>query len=559
VKGRFGTTVPRGRASSARGILEIDVSRSNMQWLRAVALGLIWTVVAGPRAGVVLAVEASSRAAALQSITTEEVQKYVDALADDTFEGREAGSRGGRAAATYIVQNLKRFGFHGGGPKGSFFQDFREFHNILTLVEGRDPALKDQVVLISAHYDHVGYGSASNSFGPLGAIHNGADDNASGVAALLEVAEAVSRLAEPTGRSILIAFWDGEEKGLLGSEHWATHPTVPLERVSIMVNADMVGRLRNDRVEVYGSRTSAGLRRLVSSQNDVPGLTLDFTWQMKPDSDHHTFFSRNVPVVMLHTGLHRDYHRPSDDADKINADGLKQVAQLMFGVLVELAEEPAVGGFRRQSRQESRADQERREVGLPTPPGRLGIRWNDDIVAKTGEIVVSSVHTGTAAERAGFRRGDRVLSFAEREVRGAAAFRLMVLSAPAATTATVEREGESQPIDLAVELPGEPARLGVSWRTDDAEPGAVIVNRVTVGSPAGLAGLRVNDRIYRVNGQDFADAEGLRRLVNSGEGPLMLDVESHGRVRTVEISSVEAEIARLQAEVPNRGTDDASR
>ena len=524
-----------------------------------VILGVPLVALSTVAAKATWAVEASSRAAAMHSITTEEVKKYVDALADDTFEGREAGSRGGRAAASYLVQNLKRFGFRGAGPKGSFFQDFREFHNILTAVEGRDPELKDQVVVISAHYDHVGYGSASNSFGPIGSIHNGADDNASGVAALMEVAEALSRLAEPTRRSILIAFWDGEEKGLLGSEHWASHPTVPLDRISIMVNADMVGRLRNQRVEVFGTRTSPGLRRLVSSQNDLSQLLLDFNWQLKPDSDHHTFLMRNVPIVMLHTGLHRDYHRPSDDADKINAEGLKQVAQLLFGVLVKVAEDPRVGGFRRQSRQESRSDQEQREVGLPAPPGRLGIRWNEDVAAKTGDIVVSTVSTGTAAERAGFRRGDQILSFADRGVRGAEAFRLTVLSAPASTTATVRRPGEDDPLKLKLELPGEAVRLGISWRTDEAEPGTVIVNRVTTGSPAGLAGLRVNDRIYRVNGQDFADADGLRRLVMASDGAVTLDVESHGRVRSVEIPAVDTEIARLQAEVPNRGTDDASK
>jgi hypothetical protein len=501
------------------------------------------------------AADAASRAAALMSITTDEVKRHVDALADDTFEGREAGSRGGRAAATYIVRLLRGFGLHGAGPKDSFYQNFRNYHNILTLVEGRDPELKDQVVLISAHYDHVGYGSALNSFGPIGKIHNGADDNASGVAALLEVAEAVSKLPEPPRRSILIAFWDGEEKGLLGSEYWVTHPTISLSRIRLMINADMVGRLRDSKVEVFGTRTSTGLRKLVSRQNEVPQLTIDFNWQMKPDSDHHSFFQRNVPIVMMHTGMHNDYHRPSDDADKINTAGLKQIAQLMFGVLVELADAPTLGEFRTRSRQESRSDQQRSEVAAVPPPGRLGLRWDGDLAAKTGEIVVASVAHGSAAERAGLRRGDKVLAFDGREARGASAFVLNVLSATSPVSAKIERPGSPQPIELTLQLAGQPTRLGVSWRTDETEPGAVIINRVTPGSAAALAGLQPNDRIYRVNGQDFQDAEALRTLVTTGDGPLTLETERAGRIRQVEIPTLDEQLARLSKSDAPKSSD----
>src|SRR5262249_45517286 len=159
------------------------------------------------------------------------------------------------------------------------------YHNILAVVEGSDPQLRDEYVLIGAHYDHVGYGNARNSYGPFGMIHNGADDNASGVAGMLEVARAVAQLASRPKRSILFAFWDGEEKGLLGSQYWVEHPTVPLKSVTLAINADMIGRLRNATVTVYGVRTVRGLRRLVSHQNQIANLLLDFTWENKPDSD----------------------------------------------------------------------------------------------------------------------------------------------------------------------------------------------------------------------------------------------------------------------------------
>ncbi|MEX0978821.1 MAG: M20/M25/M40 family metallo-hydrolase [Pirellulales bacterium] len=485
------------------------------------------------RGGTSLAVEANARRAALESITTEEVTGHVNALADDTFEGREAGSRGNRAAGIYMIDRLKKLAFKGGGSGGSYYQSGNGSNNILALVEGRDETLKNQVILIGAHYDHVGYGSYRNSFGPVGRIHNGADDNASGVAALLEVADALSRLPERPKRSILFAFWDAEEKGLLGSKYWVEHPTVPLDRLRLAINVDMIGRMRNSRIEVFGIRTTPGLRRLVSRQNDT-ALLLDFNWDVRGDSDHYTFFSRNMPILMMHTGLHDDYHRPSDDAEKINGEGLKQVAQLMFGVLIELADTPDLSGFRRQSQIESRSAQRASEVTLRPPPGRLGIRW-DEAAARDGRIVVAAVVRGSAADAAGLRPGDRLVKFAGREVNDEKQFRIGVLAARSPIPLTVERSGESAPVESILQLPGEPVRLGISWRTDSAEPGTVIVNRLTPGSPADLAGLRGGDRIYRICGREFSSGEEFRQLAATSPAPLVLEVETAGRVRNVEI------------------------
>ncbi len=361
-----------------------------------------------------LAVEANARLEALESITTDEVKQHVGALADDTFEGREVGSRGNRAAGIYIIQRLKTLGIGGGGADGRYYQSGNGANNILAIVPGRDPELQDEVILVGAHYDHVGYGTLRNSYGPIGYIHNGADDNASGVAALLEVAEAVSRLPEKPKRTILFAFWDGEEKGLWGSKYWVEHPTVPLDKVRVAINVDMVGRLRDNKLEVYGTRTTPGSRRLVSRQNDQR-LLLDFNWDVRGDSDHYSFFSRNVPILMFHTGLHSDYHRPSDDVEKINQEGLRDVARLMFGTVVELAEAPQLSGFRRQSRLESESAKRAAEVALAPPPGRLGIRW-DPQAARDGSIVVSAVARGSAAQQAGLLPGDRLLSFAGHEL-----------------------------------------------------------------------------------------------------------------------------------------------
>ena len=173
-----------------------------------------------------------SLAAALDSITRSELQRHIEVLADDTFEGREAGARGGQAAAGYIARLLQQCELKPGGDRGSYYQAFNSScRNILASMEGSDPQLGQEVIVVGAHYDHVGYGTQRNSYGPWGYIHNGADDNASGVAGLLELAQALSHLPQRPRRTILLAFWDGEEKGLLGSKHWVQTPTISLSRL----------------------------------------------------------------------------------------------------------------------------------------------------------------------------------------------------------------------------------------------------------------------------------------------------------------------------------------
>ena len=185
--------------------------------------------------------------------------------------------RGGRLAGDYVDAQLVAMGLHGAGTDGAFVQPFGDdFRNLLAVIPGSDPKLRQQYLVLSAHYDHIGYGTKRNSFGTVGQIHNGADDNASGISGLLEVAQALTMLPEPPRRSILLAFWDAEEKGLLGSTHWTSHPTVPLKQVVLLINTDMIGRLRGDRLILMGSRTGYGLRRLICQDNLKPDLLLEF-------------------------------------------------------------------------------------------------------------------------------------------------------------------------------------------------------------------------------------------------------------------------------------------
>lgn len=473
------------------------------------------------------------RRAAAASITASDLKRHVAALADDTFEGREAGSRGGRAAGVYIVKELQRLGAIPAGQDGSFYQNFGSgYRNILSIVPGSDPELKDEVILIGAHYDHVGYGTPQNSYGPTGYIHNGADDNSSGSSALIALVKAFAQHGVRPRRSLLFVWWDGEEKGLLGSIHWAKNPTVPIQDVKLAINLDMIGRLRKNTLTVYGTRTTQGLRQLVSRNNRETGLLLDFTWDMEDNSDHHTFYTRSIPILMPFTGFHDDYHRPSDDVERVNHEGMQAIVRLLFGTIDDLANAPAPPAFRAAARRESSAAEQRLERPLPPLPGRLGVYWEPRGMA-VGGLTIKRVAPGSAAERAGLRAGDVLLSLDGRAIADADEFKRWVLAAPPRIELTVMRAGGLDPLVIPVELAGNPVRLGLAWRSDDAEPGAVLVTRVVPGSPVDEAGIALGDRIYEVNGQPFADSQEFYEMATTLPGPLEMLVETRGRLRTV--------------------------
>lgn len=501
--------------------------------LRFAFLLLAWGWARLPDAA---AADAAVLAAVLDSITTAELRECTDVLANDTYEGREAGSRGGQAAAHYLAGILRRYPVRPAGEHGDYVQEFAAgYRNLLVMVEGIDPHLRSQVIVVGAHYDHVGYGTPQNSFGPTGYIHNGADDNASGVAGVLEVLDALTRPGSGLARSVLFALWDAEEKGLLGSQHWLRHPTVPLEQVVLAINLDMIGRLRQDRVEIYGTRTASGLRRLLAQANRYTELTLEYSWELRKDSDHYPFYEQGIPTLMLHTGLHADYHRPSDDVEKLNIEGMQRVARLLVALLWTLDGQPALPGFRPACRQEGLAGQLSLEQPLAAPPGRLGIRY---AAAEEGAgVVVTEVLADSPAARAGLKVGDRIVRFAGHALADPRRFAAIVLAAQNPVHATVVAEAEAR--DVLLELSGAPVRVGVTLRADEAEPGTALVVGVVPGSPAALAGLSARDRIYAVSGQGFASIDELRELLLTLPSPLRIEYERRGRLREAVIELVE--------------------
>lgn len=483
----------------------------------------------------------SSYRGALNSICADDLQRHVDFLADDDLQGRLPGTAGSRQAQEYLQASLERSGMEPAGAEGSFLQPFAgKYHNVFGFLEGSDPSLKNEVILVGAHYDHVGYGNEENSAGPIGHIHNGADDNASGTSAVLELAEALSVLPQPPKRSVLFAFWDGEEEGMLGSRHWAAHPTVPLARLSGVLNLDMVGRLRDNDLTVYGSRSGLGFRRLVSQQNDDTGLAIDFSWELEDDADHYTFFQRDLPVLFFHTGIHDQWHAPSDDADLINHRGMTRVSRLAFNVLYELTERPRPSVFRPAAGEETEQAREQYESRVPKLRERLGAQWCE--MADCHSLVhVAHVSHDSPAARAGIREGDRIVEFADNRISNQEQLTSAVMLAEHRVPLVIQRPNQDEFVNLTVELDGAPMRLGITWRLDDAEPDTIILTRVVPGSPAAVAGLRRGDRVYRADGRNFADQDAFLRIVGEADDSLSLTFERQGRLNTAVLRFLERE------------------
>jgi hypothetical protein len=373
--------------------------------------------------------------AAVASITGDELYHHVEVLADDVYEGRAIGSRGGHAAAKYVIDQLKADGMRPAGDNGDYVQSFGEGgRNLLVLLAGDDAAVEKEVIVVGAHYDHVGYGKRKNSFGPAGLIHNGADDNASGTAVLLEMIQAFSTSGLKTRRSILFAFWDGEENGLVGSRHWVAHPTLPLDRVKVDITIDMVGRMRDDRLFVLGTRSGYGMRRLFADTVE-DSMWLDFGWDLSGNSDHWPFVEKGIPVAVIHTGLHSDYHRPSDDVEKVNRAGMREVGRYLFASLIKVANEDQLPKFREAVRRES--EKKRRELEQPLPPAslatwpkdepppRLGVTWRED-EAEPSSVFLTRVVEGTPAAEVGLAVGDRILELDDQPFANGEALRTAI-------------------------------------------------------------------------------------------------------------------------------------
>jgi hypothetical protein len=354
----------------------------------------------------------------------ERIQRDIAWLADDRLEGRGTGTPGNDSAAAWLARRHGALGLRPLASDGGYLQRFvarsaQMAHagqpegvaaqNVVALLPGRDPALRGQYVVIGAHFDHLGR-SATGAMDPEArdAIRNGADDNASGTAALLELARLFA--ARPARRSIIVAHFTGEELGLLGSQWFVDHPPVPLDSVAAMVNFDMVGRLRNDKLIVYGVATARELPAIVDSANGSPALTISAVGDGFGPSDHSSFYAKGIPVLHFFTDLHDDYHRASDDADRINAAGEARVVDLAERVVRAIADRPA------------RLTPVRAAAPAPAAGGREGSNVYlgsipDMSAGDAPGLRLSGVRAGSPADAAGLRAGDVIVELGGQPVK----------------------------------------------------------------------------------------------------------------------------------------------
>jgi acetylornithine deacetylase/succinyl-diaminopimelate desuccinylase-like protein len=289
--------------------------------------------------------------------------------------------------------------------------------NVIGVLEGAGP-LADETVVVGAHYDHLGRGGARSGSLAFASseIHNGADDNASGTSMVIELARRLARRADPLPRRVVFIAFSGEERGLLGSKHYVEHPPFPLATTVMMANFDMVGRL-NDKSELtlYGTGTTPGLDTLVEALGKSSGFTVKKIAEGHGPSDQESFYLKNIPVVFAFTGNHRDYHRPSDDIERINFEGMSRIADFSELLLLDLARRPRRPEFVKVERRNGQG-----QSHAAGDPGRLSVSAYLGTIPSYDEdtkgVKLEGVREGSPAENGGIRGGDIIVGFGGKPV-----------------------------------------------------------------------------------------------------------------------------------------------
>ena len=285
--------------------------------------------------------------------------------------------------------------------------------DVIMMLPGEDPGLKNEYVIIGAHFDHLGMGGpgSSSRAGDTIAVHHGADDNASGVSEMLELAERFSLTPGSHPRSIIFAAFSGEEEGLLGSKYFADNPGIDLSKVNLMINLDMIGRLSDSTsLQIGGVGTARGLKDFVSSACDTGIIKINFTDEGYGPSDHSSFYGKNIPVLFWSTGAHVDYHTPTDTWDKINYRGMIRISDLIFGVAEKAASSPDRLEFR-ESGPKTDVSRTIRRRGVT-----LGIMPDFAGNVKNG-LRADLVTPGKPAALGGMKKGDIITSINGKTVR----------------------------------------------------------------------------------------------------------------------------------------------
>jgi hypothetical protein len=366
-------------------------------------------------------------------------------LASDSLVGRETGTPQELLAADYLQKRMENIGLLPKGNAGTYYQTFtfkpkKDPHSEVEFVTGDSTITgtnvvgyidnkAEKTVIIGAHYDHLGMGGNGSLYAEGAAIHNGADDNASGVGVLLKLAE---RLKDTLTKSnyLFIAF-SGEEMGLLGSNYFCKNPTIDLDKANFMVNMDMVGRLREDKtLSISGVGTAPIWKQVLNATN--PEFKLVLSESGVGPSDHTSFYLQDIPVLHFFTGQHEDYHKPSDDFEKLNYEGMEMIENYIFEVITELDDSKKLS-FRTTKNESEEVP--RFKVGLGVMP---------DYLFDGKGMRIDGVTEGRPASAAGLLKGDVVVQLGDSTITDMMSYMraLSVFDEGSTTKVVVDRKGK---------------------------------------------------------------------------------------------------------------------
>ncbi len=357
----------------------------------------------------------ASQIGVAQKIQEKNISKHIKILSDDKMNGRQTGSEGERMAMDYIQKEFKKLklepkgangfeqaftfkgGTHGTGSEGTG-------HNVVAFLDNK----AEKTIIIGAHFDHLGLGENGSSLdaNPKGKIHNGADDNASGVAGVLELARYFKKNKAQEHSNFLFICFSGEELGLHGSKYFTEKPTLDFGLVNYMINMDMIGRLNptTKNLSVSGTGTSAEWETLFKNNGSSLNIKTDSAG-IGP-SDHTSFYLKNIPVLHFFTGSHSDYHKPSDDWDKINYAGEREVLDLIISVIKKLDDQPKLAFLPTKNKSMSASRSFKVTLGIMP-----------SYTSDESGLLVDGVTDGRPAQKAGIVTGDVIIQIGDHIIK----------------------------------------------------------------------------------------------------------------------------------------------